>query len=262
MVPALWVCAPEARSGSLVGMHDSSTTRPIFGSQELTGRSRAHVVELDHPRCVLHPAVAHAFLRLRRAASRAGFDLVPASSFRDFDTQVRIWNEKWTGLRPLLNRDSRPLKASALTPAARVAAILLWSAPPGASRHHWGTELDVFDRTALKKGQSLQLVPAEYAVGGPFESLSGWLDKHMGRYGFYRPYVTDRGGVQPEPWHISHWPTAVDAQRRFRLATLRTAIKNSEVQGKSALLKALPRVYERYVRSIDKPPRELRTKRS
>ena len=236
-------------------MTPSAPAQPIFGSQELTGRSRAHVIAIENPRCVLHPATARAFLRLRRAAARAGFELMPASSFRDFDTQVRIWNEKWTGQRALLDRNSRPLKASSLKPAARVAAILLWSAPPGASRHHWGTDLDVFDRAALRKGQSLQLVPAEYAAGGPFARLNGWLTEHMETYGFYRPYVTDRGGVKPEPWHLSHWPTALDAQRRFRLATLRAAIEFADVQGKDALLKALPRVYARYVRSTDQPPR-------
>jgi hypothetical protein len=47
----------------------------------------------------------------------------------------------------------------------------------------------------------------------------------------------------------------LDAQRRFRLATLRAAIEFADVQGKDALLKALPRVYARYVRSTDQPPR-------
>ena len=237
----------------------TASAKSPLGSRELTGRSRAHVITLEDPRCTLHPATARAFVRLRRAAARAGFDLAPASSFRDFDTQLRIWNEKWTGQRPLLNRNSRPLKAHRLTPTERVAAILLWSAPPGASRHHWGTDLDVFDRAALKKGQSLQLVPAEYELDGPFGRLSVWLTEHMGKYGFYRPYVTDRGGVKPEPWHISHWPTALDAQRRFRLATLRAAIVDADVQGKVALLKALPRIYARYVRSVDQPPRNRRS---
>ena len=229
--------------------------RPAFGPAELTGRSRRHVVELAAPRCVLCPAVARAFLRMRAAAAVDGIDLAPASSFRDFATQVRIWNEKWTGLRPLLDRDGRPLVAGRLTPAERVRAILAWSAPPGASRHHWGTDLDVYDRAALAPGARLGLVPAEYAPQGPFGALSAWLDGHMHRYGFYRPYATDRGGVSPEPWHLSHWPTAREASRRLRLATLRRAIGEADLEGRAALLKALPGVYGRYVRSVDPPPR-------
>ena len=192
---------------------------------------------------------------MRVAAAREGIELMPASSFRDFAAQVRIWNEKWTGLRPLLARDGTALVAAQLAPAARVRAILAWSAPPGASRHHWGTDLDVYDRAALGPGARLGLVPEEYAPDGPFARLSAWLDANMHRYGFYRPYRTDRGGVSPEPWHLSHWPTAREASRRLRLATLRRAIEEAELEGRAALLKALPGVYQRYVRSVDPPPR-------
>ncbi len=234
----------------------AAVSRPSpFGPAELTGRSRAHVVAVGEPSCVLHPDAAAAFGHLRRAAARAGIDLAPASSYRDFDTQVRIWNEKWTGRRPLYARDGARLDPARLTAAERVRAILVWSAPPGASRHHWGTDLDVYDRAALASGGRPELLPAEYAPGGPFAALSSWLDAQMQRYGFYRPYRTDRGGVCPEPWHLSHWPSAREASRRLRLATLRSAIATAELEGRAALLKALPGVYRRYVRAVDPPPR-------
>jgi D-alanyl-D-alanine carboxypeptidase len=113
----------------------------------------------------------------------------------------------------------------------------------------------VFDRAALDSGHRLELVAAEYAPGGPFARLTAWLDAHMGRFGFYRPYATDRGGVAPEPWHLSHAPTAREASRRLRLATVREAIAAGEIEGKAALLKALPRIYARYVRAVDPPGR-------
>jgi LAS superfamily LD-carboxypeptidase LdcB len=229
-----------------------------FGPLELTGRTRAHLVELGEPRGLVHARVRAPFLAMRAAALRAGIDLVPASSFRDFDTQVRIWNEKWLGRRALIDRAGRALKAEELKPAARVAAILAWSAPPGASRHHWGTELDVIDRAALPAGYRVQLTPAEYAAGGPFAALGAWLDAHMQRFGFYRPYAHDRGGVAPEPWHLSHAPTAREASRRLRLATVRAAIESGEIEGRAALLAQLPRIYARYVRAVDPPPRAVR----
>lgn len=209
----------------------------MFGPLELTGRTRAHVVELDAPRAILHRAVARPLRAMRAAAARAGIDLAVASSFRDFDVQVRIWNEKWTGRRPLLDRSGRVLVAERLAPAARVAAILAWSAPPGASRHHWGTDLDVFDRAAVPAHYRLRLETAEYGGGGPFARLTRWLDENMGRFGFYRPYVTDRGGVAPEPWHLSHAPTARQASRRLRLATVRAALESGEIEGRDALLR-------------------------
>ncbi len=226
-----------------------------FDALELTGRTRRHVLEIDTPRGVVHRAVVKPLRAMRRAAAKEGIDLALASSFRDFDTQVRIWNEKWTGRRGLQDRAGRALEAASLRPAQRVAAILAWSAPPGASRHHWGTDVDVFDRAALPQGYQLALIPSEYAPGGPFAALTAWLDANMHRFGFYRPYRIDRGGVAPEPWHLSHAPTAREASRRLRLATVRSAIGDASIEGRAALLQALPRVYARYVRSVDAPPR-------
>jgi LAS superfamily LD-carboxypeptidase LdcB len=192
---------------------------------------------------------------MRAAAAKAGIDLAPASSFRDFDRQVGIWNAKWTGRRTMLDRNGRPIDPAALTPAKRVDAILAWSAAPGMSRHHWGTDLDVYDRAAVSADYRLQLVPEEYGPGGPFARLTAWLDANMQRYGFYRPYATFRGGVQPEPWHLSHAPTAREAMRRLRATTLARAIEGGGVEGGAALLKKLPTVYARYVRAVDPLPK-------
>jgi LAS superfamily LD-carboxypeptidase LdcB len=229
-----------------------------FDPLELTGRAHTHLVEFEVPRCLLHRRVAAPFRRMRAAAARDGIELAPASAFRDFDTQVRIWNDKWTGRRTLSDRHGRVLDAATLTVAERMAAILAWSAPPGASRHHWGTEIDVYDRAAVTNEYRLQLLPAEYTADGPFARLTAWLDVNMLRFGFYRPYTTDRGGVQPEPWHLSHAPTAREASRRFRLATLRSAIAAGNIEGKAALLDRLPRIYARYVRGVDPLPRSRR----
>ena len=234
-------------------MKRSRTRHPPLGPLELTGQSRAHVMERDG--VTLQPEAWRDFQRMRQAAKRSGIDLCVASSFRDFATQVRIWNQKWHGERPLLDRRGRPMNAARLKPTARVRAILLWSAPPGASRHHWGSDLDVYDRAALRKDQRLQLVPAEYAETGPFAALTTWLNANMYRFGFYRPYTTDRGGVQPEPWHLSHIASAREVSKRLRLPTLRRALASSELGGRAALLANLPVVYSRFIRSVDRPPR-------
>ncbi len=226
-----------------------------FTAAELTGATRSHLKPCRGVEGLLHRQVVAPFAALRRAAARSGIDLVPASTFRDFDTQVRIWNEKWTGGRPLLDRNSRPLDAARLKPAARVDAILIWSAAPGASRHHWGTDLDVYDRAAVPAGYRLGLNPEEYGPGGPFSRLTRWLEEHMQAHGFYRPYQRDRGGVLPEPWHLSHWPTAREASRRLRLSMLAQALALAPVEGRSALLARLPWIYRNYVRNVARAPR-------
>ena len=116
------------------------------------------------------------------------------SSFRDFDRQLQIWNAKFSGARALLDAAGRPLDATALSPAARIDAILLWSALPGASRHHWGTDVDLIDRAATPAGYRVQLTPAEFAAGGPFARLHDWLEAHAARFGFFRPFRGDAFG--------------------------------------------------------------------
>jgi LAS superfamily LD-carboxypeptidase LdcB len=220
---------------------------------ELTGRARTHIVELDQPRCWLHYAAATSFLALRDAAARAGLDLVAASSFRDFDRQLHLWNGKWRGERPLLDRAGQPLDAASLDDAARIDAILCWSALPGGSRHHWGTDCDVIDAAALPDGYRVQLLPGEYAPGGVFGRLTPWLDENMGRFGFYRPYASAHCGAGIEPWHLSYWPIAVEALERLTLPVLRRAIAGSTMLGGDSVLERLPEIYARFILAVDSP---------
>jgi LAS superfamily LD-carboxypeptidase LdcB len=224
-----------------------------WDERELTGRARTHVVELAAPRCVLHREVVEPWQALRAAAAAAGIELVPGSSFRDFEHQRRIWNAKFRGERALLDAAGQPLDAAALDTAARVTAILHWSALPGASRHHWGTEIDVIDTAALAPGQRPALLPAEYAPGGVFARLGAWLDTHAAEYGFYRPYDIDRGGVQPEPWHLSYAPLARTAERLLTPALLAAVLAGADIDGRDAVLARLEQIHARYVRGVAEP---------
>lgn len=222
---------------------------------ELTGRARTHIVELDEPRCALHYAAATSFLAMRDAAAETGMDLVAASSFRDFDRQLQLWNGKWRGERPLLDRSGRPLDPASLGEHALVDAILCWSALPGGSRHHWGTDCDLIDAAALPPDYRVQLVAEEYAPGGVFEQLTPWLDEHMGRFGFYRPYGSPQCGAGIEPWHVSYWPVADEALEQLTLPVLRRAIAGSAILGREIVLERLPEIYTRFILAVDAPRR-------
>jgi LAS superfamily LD-carboxypeptidase LdcB len=226
----------------------------VFTLNQLTGRTREHLAELTGPACVLHKQVLSPFLTLRAAAAADGIDLMAFSSFRDFDRQLAIWNGKFRGERPMQGRDGTPLDVAALNPAERVEAILWWSALPGTSRHHWGTDFDVVDAAAMPTGYRLQVVPSEYLAGGPFHRLTTWLDRHMHEFGFYRPYATDGGGVSPEPWHLSYAPVAAAAASQFDITGLRAVIEASQIEGKAEVLAALEANYSRYVVNVDAPP--------
>ena len=221
---------------------------------ELTGRARTHIEQLDDPRVALHRDVVEPFLALRTAAAKEGLDIAPFSAFRDFNAQVEIWNKKFRGERPLYDRDGSLRDRDALDTQGLVEAILVWSAVPGASRHHWGTEIDVYDRAALPEGSRVQLVQSEYQPSGVFGRLSGWLDQNLHRFGFYRPYDLDRGGVCPEPWHISYAPVSTAAQSRLSVEVIADALRDSEVLGKDWVLQRLPDFYLRFVANVGAPP--------
>jgi|SRR5580658_3599487 LAS superfamily LD-carboxypeptidase LdcB len=225
----------------------------VLDSEQLTGRTRGHVLELAELQCTLQPDAARGFLALRAAALAEGIDLAAASSFRDFGRQLAIWNDKFRGRRALLDRDGSPLDPSIMTAGEIVRAILHWSALPGASRHHWGTEIDVIDGAALAQGSKPQLVPAEYAAGGPFARLDRWLAANAEDYGFFRPYDRDRGGVQPEPWHLSFAPVADAALRALTVPVLGDALRDAPLAGAEAVWPQLDDIHARYVRAVAAP---------
>jgi LAS superfamily LD-carboxypeptidase LdcB len=220
---------------------------------ELTGRARSHIVDLDAPRCALHYGVVTSFLAMRDAARRDGIDLQAVSSYRDYDRQVTLWNRKWRGERPLFARDGRELDAAQLSESQRVDAILAWSAIPGGSRHHWGTDVDVVDAAAMPEGYQVQLLPSEYAADGVFARLAAWLERHMHEFGFFRPFGTDRGGAAVEPWHLSYAPIAAEAMEALSLSVLRQAILQGEMLGKEVVLDRLPEIYTRFILAINPP---------
>jgi len=220
---------------------------------ELTGRERSHVVDLPDLDCALHIDAVAPFLSLRGAASGGGIDLVPVSGFRDFGRQLRIWNEKYAGKRPLLDASERVVDAADLSPDERIDAILRWSALPGASRHHWGTDVDLIDRNALAGGHPLRLTADQYAGDGRFAPLAAWLDRHAVRFGFFRPYRGILSGVQAEPWHFSFAPLAETARRALTPALLREAILQAPIEGKERILARLEELYARFVARVDLP---------
>ena len=230
----------------------------LLQPRALTGRSSAHVQALAGSKLRLHPALIAPLEAMRSAAAAQGIALEPVSAFRDFDHQRSIWNAKFRGERVLLGRDGAPLLPRPQSEGGLIEAILLWSALPGASRHHWGTDLDVIDRAALAPGLQPELTRAEFAVDGRFARLEAWLAAHCEEFGFYRPYDRDRGGVQPEPWHLSFAPLAAAALEQLTLEVLREALDGVDLAGAATVREKLPDIHARYVRGVAAPSRAAR----
>jgi LAS superfamily LD-carboxypeptidase LdcB len=221
--------------------------------RELTGQSRTHIADVADPKCALHTLVVAPFQNLRRAALADGFDLRPHSSFRDFARQLTIWNGKFTGERPMYDASGARVLVNELSAAERVDAILLWSALPGASRHHWGSDIDLIDANATAPGYQVQLTSQEFAPEGPFAALGKWLEANALRFGFFRPFRGVLSGVEPEPWHFSFAPVAENARRDLTPAVLQRAITAAPLAGKDQVLARLGELHARYVATIDWP---------
>lgn len=217
---------------------------------ELTGQIETHLTQLND-RTLIHKSVLSPFIALQNAAKEAGFNLQIASGFRSFERQQLIWNNKYSGKTILLDKDEVAISPTSLSELEKLHAILHWSALPGASRHHWGTDFDIYDPTLLPAGKKLQLTCDEYLVGGYFSKLNIWLSANMHHYGFYRPYQHYQGGVAAEPWHISYQPIAENCLQQLTLTYLRKAILENNIQGKSLISQYLPMIYEQYICNIN-----------
>lgn len=176
-----------------------------------------------------------------------GFELAVASGYRSIERQCQIWNAKALGLRPVLDDDGTPLDVASLDPETLMFAILRWSALPGASRHHWGTDVDVYDRAALPAGHSLQLTLEE--CHGPFAPFHQWLDAELARPGsrFFRPYTSPVGGVAPEPWHLSFAPRAAVYQRALTKDQLLELVLSLDIALKDEVTCHFDEIFERFV---------------
>ena len=216
---------------------------------QLLGQNRDHLVRVDE-RHQLHHRVLPPWQALQQAANADGIDLQLASSFRSFDRQLAIWNGKCTGERPLKNRANESVNVADLKEGDILDAVLAWSALPGASRHHWGCDLDVYSPRMLA-GQPLQLEPWEYQAGGPMAELGRWLDERLGDFGFFRPYRQDRGGVAVEPWHISYAEVSVPALAELTPEILRQGLASADIALKQTVLAQLDSLYQQYVVNID-----------
>lgn len=203
----------------------------------------------------LHQDVIEPWQRLCIEAEKAGFELTLASGYRSFERQLWIWNRKYMGFRPVMDDAGCPLDLSQASPIEKIRRILRWSALPGASRHHWGTDMDIYDRAAVQEDYQLQLLPAEYSRGGPFAPMIEWLEGYIRqtKCGFFFPYTQDRGGVMPEPWHLSYRPVAKPLQQGWSLAALTEKLQRSNIADKQVVLDHLDALYHDFIRLTINP---------
>ncbi len=211
----------------------------------LTGKCSDHLVNFHHHK--LHPLAYIAFNAMKEHAIKDGINIQPASTFRDFYRQQTIWNEKFYGHRPILDDNNIPINLERLSIEECCLAILRWSALPGTSRHHWGTDIDIYDPDRLPCGKKLMLEAWEYHNDGYFANLTAWLNENMTSYGFYRPFAIDTGGVACEPWHISYYPVAEHMTSLLTHERLLESWQGEHIAGKYWLEKNILLIFRKFI---------------
>lgn len=144
-----------------------------------------------------------AFKKMFRAANKEGVRLVIVSATRNFDYQKKIWEDKWNGKVKVEAKDLSTIPD--LNERARL--ILLYSAMPGTSRHHWGTDID------------LNETESEYFETAEGKKVYDWLTAHATEFGFCQPYVSKvngRTGYEEEKWHWSYLPLSKNLLEEYK----------------------------------------------
>lgn len=146
-----------------------------------------------------------AFLDMYQAARNDGITLTILSATRNFNHQKRIWENKWYGRQSLEGNISA---TDIDDPKTRALEIMRFSAMPGTSRHHWGTDIDV---------NSLH---NSYFETGEGKRVYDWLVRNASRFGFCQPYTQHgnqrQGGYEEEKWHWSYIPLASPMLKAYK----------------------------------------------
>lgn len=174
-----------------------------------------------------------AFKKMSAAAKKEGVDLVIISATRNFDSQKRIWENKWNGKVEVEGKDLTTVS----DPKERARLILLYSSMPGTSRHHWGTDMDLnsLENSFFESGEGL--------------TTYQWLTTNAAKYGFCQPYTTKtsgRTGYEEEKWHWSYLPLSGEF-----LETYQKQIRYLDIKGFAGSEVAKPiEVIKKYVAGV------------
>lgn len=134
-----------------------------------------------------------AFVEMAKAALADSVHLKIISATRNFDYQKSLWENKWTG-KTLV--EQQKLTTTHKNFFHRALKIMEYTAPPGFTRHHWGTDIDI------------NAVEDEYFQSEEGNIVFDWLQKNAGRFGFCQTYTAQdhlrSKGYKEEKWHWSY----------------------------------------------------------
>ncbi len=219
---------------------------------EITGQTKDHLLWSEEDKTYIHKDVFPKLQQLKRISQSNGIELGILSGFRSFEAQKVIVEKKIDGTRPIFDDHGKTKNPKDLSPPELLESILRWSALPGFSRHHWGTDFDIYDKSTLPHGYQVQLVPEEYQKRGPFFKLNEWINEIISQEkntSFFLPYKEDLGGVAQEPWHISFSTLTPQYENNLTYNFFINFIESKEIPLKSVILDRAPEIYNRFIKT-------------
>ncbi|MFM1878771.1 MAG: hypothetical protein RLZZ241_1637 [Bacteroidota bacterium] len=195
----------------------NASDREIYSIEELMGKAE---ILLQGEGINLRPEAYEAFIRMKQDAYQDGIDIKVASSYRSFERQRAIFEQKFI-----------TFTNEGMTPIEAIEEIITYSTIPGTSRHHWGTDADLIDGSKPASGDLL--IPENYESGGPFADFKIWMDANSERYGYYLVYTDHpkRRGFKYEPWHYSYAPLSIPMLKQFRRLNLIRILEQEDLLG-------------------------------
>ncbi len=164
-----------------------------------------------------------AFSKMREKALKDGINLSIASATRNFEYQKNLWNNKWSGYTLV---EGKNLSKSISDELERFKKILEYSASPGTSRHHWGTDIDINNANL------------EYFNTKVGKNVYTWLTENASSFGFCQTYnqknIDRPNGYNEEKWHWSYLPLSKDFTQKYK-----NLIKEEDINGFQGDIQAL-----------------------
>jgi len=190
----------------------------------------------------LQDSASKAFEAMKKEALKQKIKLHITSGYRDYEKQMAIWNGKFD------RYSSKGIKGLEL-----IRKITEFSAMPGTSRHHWGTDADILDIAVLQPKNPLE--PNHYvAAKGVYNRMHDWMLHNADRFDFYEAYTDDptRPGYKFEPWHFSYKPISAGYLKKYNKLVKVENIKLPELKGNNLITESFFADYKKkYINGIN-----------
>ena len=183
----------------------------IYSVNELIGKGKIELYGKDYK---LQKEAYLALEKMIKEAKRQGVKISVVSSYRGFNHQNRIWKRKFNAFR-----------SKGYSVKEAIQKVMEYTAIPGTSRHHWGTDVDISNgEPTLSNSNKTNSNKKKYL---------NWLNNNAHKFGFYLVYTDNklREGYNYESWHYSYRKLAKPMLEQYIEKNCLQKLKDQDIAG-------------------------------